>query len=75
MRPSEERASGTADFIVFCRFEQHFIVLCVYLRIVGSAECIVFLLGLSGIESSYASIRGLLGVGADLIVLRGFEQH
>ena len=42
MRPSEERASGIADVIVFCRFEQHFVVLCVYLRIDGSAECIVF---------------------------------
>ncbi len=42
MRPSEERPAGTADFIVFCRCEQHFVVLCVYLRIVGGAECVDF---------------------------------
>ena len=41
MRPSEERTAGTADFL-FAGFEQHLVVLCVYLRIVGSAECIDF---------------------------------
>ncbi len=99
MRPSEERASGTADFIVFCRFEQHFIVLCVNLRIVGSAECIDFygdwaesnhllrpsedswecgidwvLEVLSNIESSYASIPGLLRVQI-VLFFAGDEQH
>ena len=75
MYPFEDRTAGTADFIVFfVGFAQQWVVLCVHLRIAGSAECIIFFRVWAESSHLYASIRGLSGV-QNWLCFRCFEQH
>ena len=59
------------NVLFFTGFEQHWVMWCVHLRTVGSAECVVVF---AGFEQHYAPIWGLLGV-QNVLIFTGFEQH